>query len=82
MNSSYQGDNTEIRKQIIECSILIISLLLQKYKSKEIDIIDFKNHTISKINYIMDNFDVIKDTLEIEKVESLINECNEIFNAN
>ncbi len=79
MNYSYQE---KIKSEIIKCSILIISLLLTKYKSKEIEIIDFKNHTINKINYIINNLDAIKDTIDIDVVENLINECNEIYNSN
>ena len=81
MSSSYEMINKEFDYQLFECSILIISLLLNQYKAKSINIIDFKCHTANKINYILNNFDVIKDEKEKTNIKNLINECNAISNG-
>lgn len=81
MSSSYEMINKEFDNQLFECSLLIISLLLNQYKAKAIDITDFKNHTTNKISYILNNFDIIKDQKEKNTIENLINECIEINNT-
>ncbi len=71
-------ENEEFEKQLFECSLMLVSLLLVQYKRKTIDITDFKCHTANKINYILKNFDLIKDKSERRSIEKLINECNTI----
>lgn len=78
MSNSPDSANKEIGKQLLECSILIVSILLKQYKTKLINITDFKNHTVNKISYIVNNLDSIKDVSERRKVENLLNECQEI----
>lgn len=81
MSSSYEIINKEFDDQIFECSLLIISLLLNQYKAKSISITDFKSHTANKISYILNNFDIIKDEKEKTNIKNLINECNAINNS-
>lgn len=81
MSSSYEMINKEFDNQLFECSLLIISLLLNQYKAKAIDITDFKDHTANKISYILNNFDIIKDEKEKTNIEGLINECIAINNS-
>ena len=78
MSFSYEMTNKEFNNQLFECTILIVSLLLNQYKEKVIDITDFKTHTTSKISYILNNYDIIKDNIKKREIESLINECLEI----
>lgn len=77
MNSS---DN-DIRKQLLECSVLIISILVKQYKAKKIDTTDFNKHASNKISYIISNLEYIEDPSEKSKIESLLDECNEIINT-
>lgn len=70
--------SSEFDNQLFECSLLLLSLLLNEYKLQKIDITDFKEHAINKISYIKDNFDIINNSLEKRNIESLINECIEI----
>ncbi|HEY5583762.1 MAG TPA: hypothetical protein VIK78_04630 [Ruminiclostridium sp.] len=73
--------NNEFDDQLLECSVLVVSLLINQYKAKAIDKTDFKIHTKNKINYIINNLGIIKDTVKKSSIESLINECNEINNT-
>jgi len=82
MSFSCDMTNKDFNNQLIECSILLVSLLLKQYKSKAIDITDFRDHTTNKISYILNNFDTIKDNMKKKSIEDLINECNEITNSN
>ena len=81
MSFSSEITNKEFDNQLFECSILIVSLLLNQYKVKEIDITDFKSHTTNKISYILNNIDIIKDNMEKRNIENLINECVAINNS-
>jgi hypothetical protein len=73
--------NKDISTILFECSLLFITLLLNQYKAKAINKSDFANHTIKKINYIKNNFDIVHDKEKRLSVENLINECNDIINA-
>lgn len=73
-------EDEEFEKQLFECSLMLVSLLLMQYKKKSIDITDFKCHTTNKINYILKNFEIIKDNNQRRNIEELINECNAIAN--
>ncbi|MHB8063344.1 MAG: hypothetical protein ACYDG2_12025 [Ruminiclostridium sp.] len=82
MSISYGMTDKDINNQLLECSIIVVSLLLKQYKAKVIDITDFRIHTSKKISYIVNNFNSIKDNIEKRTTENLINECNKITNAN
>jgi hypothetical protein len=70
--------NTNFNCQLFECSFLIVSLLLEEYKKKMIDITDFKVNTEIKISYIQKNLEYIKEEDWKLFIENLINECVEI----
>lgn len=80
MSSSYEMANYDFDNQLFECSLLTVSLLLNQYKAKTINIIEFKKHTTNKINYILNNFQIIKDDTKKSSIENLINECIKINN--
>ncbi|PYG87412.1 hypothetical protein LY28_02080 [Ruminiclostridium sufflavum DSM 19573] len=69
------------RDELFECSFLLLSILLQKYNEKEIDISTFKSHTQTKINYMLNNFHKINDGTQKTAVENLLSECTEINNT-
>lgn len=71
----------EIDNQLFECSLILISLLLNQYKAQTININDFKSHTKNKITYILNNIGIIKDNNQKRIIESLINECIIINNT-
>lgn len=74
-------ENEELRNQLFECSVLLVSLLLNQYKKNIINITDFKCHVTRKISYINDNIDIIKDEIKKKNIENLINECRNISNS-
>ncbi|QNU65582.1 hypothetical protein EHE19_011665 [Ruminiclostridium herbifermentans] len=67
---------------LLECSYLLISILLKQYKENVIDLDCFKSNSINKIQYILNNFHKIQDESHKEKIKKLINECIEINNSN
>lgn len=71
-------ENEEFRDQLFECSVLLVSLLLNQYKKSIINITDFKCHTARKISYINDNLHIIKDDNKKKNIENLIDECRKI----
>lgn len=76
-----EKSNKDVSNMLFECSLLFITLLLNQYKSQAINIGDFRQHTLKKINYIKNNFDIVNDSNQRISIENLINECNEIMNA-
>ncbi len=78
MDFSYERANKNLNNQLYECSILLVSLLLDQYKSKAINLTDFRNHTTKKISYIVNNWDSLEGSIDKTTVEKLLNECNEI----
>lgn len=70
--------NQNFNDQLFECSFLIVSILLEKYKEKSIDITDFKNNTVTKISYIQNNLEHIKEIDNKLLIENVINECIDI----
>jgi len=81
MSLSIKMQNKEFDNQLFECAVLVVSLLINQYKANAIDLTDFKSHTKNKINYILNNLDIIKDTTKKSSIESLISECNKINNS-
>lgn len=80
MKFSYNIDNNDIRDELLECSLLQISLLLKLYKENKIDLSTFKNHSYNKIAFIQNNFDTLNESAQKLNAEDIINECVEISN--
>jgi hypothetical protein len=80
MSFSYEMTNEDFNNKLLECSVLVVLLLLKQYKANIIDKSDFRSHTTNKISYILNNFDNIIDNKEKRTIESLINECMDINN--
>ena len=81
MSSSYEMANYDFDNQLFECCILTITILLDQYKDNTINITEFKNNTTNKINYILNNFGILKDSTKKRSIENLINECIKINNT-
>lgn len=73
--------STIFNDQLFECSFLLVSILLEKYKKNIIDITDFKTHTANKISYIKDNLKFIKENDRKIAIENLVIECDAINNS-
>ncbi|OPX43504.1 hypothetical protein CLHUN_26510 [Ruminiclostridium hungatei] len=65
-------------KQLLECCIAMLSILLKQYKNKTIDITDFKSHTANKIRYISENINLETNFIKKKAIKNLVNECNSI----
>lgn len=72
-------ENEDFRNQLFECSVLLVTLLLNQYKKSIINITDFKCHTARKISYINDNISIIKDDTQKKNIKNLIDECRKIY---
>ncbi|MDF2987347.1 MAG: hypothetical protein K0R50_2857 [Eubacterium sp.] len=71
-------DKDNFEKQLFDCCLVMLSLLLKQYNNKIIDITDFKCHTTNKIRYILTNLDLEKDNEKKKVIENLIHDCNAI----
>ncbi len=65
-------------KQLLECCIAMLSILLKQYRNKIINITDFKSHTANKIRYITENIDLETNFIKKKAIKNLVNECNSI----
>ncbi len=72
------GNLESFDKQLFECCVIMVSLLLKQYKNKMIDITDFKCHTANKIRYIHENIECETNIAKKKNIENLLNECNSI----
>lgn len=77
----YKRNNTDLNDDMLECSLLLISILLKQYKENVIDVDCFKKHSEIKIKYILNNYQKITDTEQKELVKNLIKECIQINNT-
>lgn len=67
--------NEEFEKQLFECSFLIVSLLLKKYKENLISKEEFKLHTVHKIEFLQKNIESVTDSIQKQDVQNVISEC-------
>jgi len=57
----------------------MVSILINQYNNKIIDITDFKTHTANKISYILKYIDIGTDIEKKEAAENLIKEYEQII---
>lgn len=66
-------------KQLFECCVIMLSILIEQYNNKKIDITDFKAHTKTKISYILKYIDVGANIEKKITAENLIKEYEQII---
>ncbi len=74
--------SNNIQKELFECCIVMVEILLKQYKNSSIDISDFRSHSLNKIKYIMENIDFETDIDKKNSIINLIDECNKITSIN
>ena len=63
---------------MIKCTINVLNVLIQHFKSNYIDYDTFKNHTVLKIKFLLDNSDMFLNSQEKETIQKLLTEYNKI----
>jgi hypothetical protein len=76
------GNLESFDRQLFECCIIMVSILLKQYRNKMIDITDFKCHTANKIRYIFENMECETNIEKKKNIENLLKECNTINSYN
>lgn len=76
----FQLNNTGIEDDLLECSLLLISILLKQYKENLIDLNCFKSNTQIKLQYILKNYHKVQDEEKQISITNLLNECTEVNN--
>ena len=76
----FQLNNTGIEDDLLECSLLLISILLKQYKENLIDLNCFKSNTQIKLQYILKNYHKVQDEEKQISITKLLNECTEVNN--
>lgn len=65
-------------RQLFECCIMLVTILLKQYKNNTINIADFKCHTANKIRYIIKNMECETNIEKKKSIEQLVDECKAI----
>lgn len=76
----FQLNNTGIEDDLLECSLLLISILLKQYKENLIDLNCFKSNTQIKLQYILKNYHKVQHKEKQISITNLLNECTEVNN--
>lgn len=74
--------SNNISKELYECCVIMVEILLKQYKNNSINISDFRSHSLNKIKYIMENIDNETNIDKKKSVSNLLDECNEIISSN
>ncbi len=72
-------DFNSIEQQLMECCIMIVSLLIRQYRDNTINISDFKSHTTNKIRYILEHLEQEPDGVKKNSIQKLLDEYNNII---
>ncbi len=72
-------DHEIFDKQLFECCVIMVSILIKQYNNKMINITDFKTHTANKVSYILKYINIETNTEKRNTAENLVKEYEKII---
>ncbi len=72
-------DHEIFDKQLFECCVIMVSILIKQYDNKMINITDFITHTTNKISYILKYVNNETNTEKRITAENLLKEYEKII---
>jgi hypothetical protein len=69
-------------EEIIECVTVILSLLIKLYNDEKIDKLAFREYAQVKMEFLNENYDILKKMKKEENAEIILKQCRLILNIN